>query len=485
MKVAAYARYSTENQTENSIAAQLDAIIKFCQANNHTITATFIDEARSGTNTQREGFQQLLQGAQRRDFEGVVIYDISRGSRDVADWFNFRKEMQLLKIKVICATENLGDLSNPNDFLVELINVGLGQHMVLQTRQKSIAGVAVKANQGVFLGGYPPLGYDAVDGKYVVNTHEAAAVKTIFEMYADGGSYKQIIEKLAAQGYKGKRGRPIGKNSLHSILTNERYIGVYSWNKRTVKYMGKWAGGAANPHAVRIENAITPLIDMRTWERVQERMKSNKRAQNSAKYTYLLSGLVVCGECGAAYTGRTTVNGKNSICRCYACGNKYRTRTCKAKNVNADELETAIVNELINYLKKADYSSAAEQVYNELQKIKSPIKEQKQELAKLKTQLSNCVKSIRNGLDFPELRDEIDDLRQQIDELEHIVSTSSEVPIDITKEQIAAKIKKDAENINFDDIPRLIKTYINKVYIHSDKIVVTGGVHFNGCGDGI
>ncbi len=443
MKVAAYARYSTENQTENSIAAQLDAIIKFCQANNHTITATFIDEARSGTNTQREGFQQLLQGAQRRDFEGVVIYDISRGSRDVADWFNFRKEMQLLKIKVICATENLGDLSNPNDFLVELINVGLGQHMVLQTRQKSIAGVAVKANQGVFLGGYPPLGYDAVDGKYVVNTHEAAAVKTIFEMYADGGSYKQIIEKLAAQGYKGKRGRPIGKNSLHSILTNERYIGVYSWNKRTVKYMGKWAGGAANPHAVRIENAITPLIDMRTWEKVQERMKSNKRAQNSAKYTYLLSGLVVCGECGAAYTGRTTVNGKNSICRCYACGNKYRTRTCKAKNVNADELE------------------------------------------KLKTQLSNCVKSIRNGLDFPELRDEIDDLRQQIDELEHIVSTSSEVPIDITKEQIAAKIKKDAENINFDDIPRLIKTYINKVYIHSDKIVVTGGVHFNGCGDGI
>lgn len=483
MKVAAYARYSTDNQTENSIAAQLDAIIKFCQANNHTITATYIDEAKSGTNTQREGFQALLKGAHRKDFEGVVIYDISRGSRDVADWFNFRKEMQLLKIKVICATENLGDLSNPNDFLVELINVGLGQHMVLQTRQKSIAGVAVKANQGAFLGGLPPLGYDVVNGQYVVNTHEANAVKLIFEMYAFGDSYNKIIDTLAAKGYKGKRGAPIGKNSIHSILTNERYIGVYSWNKRNVKYMGKWAGGAANPKAVRIENAIVPIIDSTTWERVQKRLKSNKRACNSAKTTYLLSGMIVCGECGGAFTGRTN-GGKDGDRRSYyVCGNKYRTHTCKAKNVNAQELEDAIVNELIRYLSLTDYSKAAQEVYDELQKIKGPEVERKRELDKLKTQLSNCIKSIRTGLDFPELRDEIDSLRQQIDELERSLVCAG-APLDITVEEIAAKMKKDAENISFDDIPRLIKTYIDKVYVYHDKVVVTGGVHFDGCGGG-
>jgi len=59
--------------------------------------------------------------------------------------------------------------SNPNDFLVELINVGLGQHMVLQTRQKSRAGVVQKAKDAVFLGGVAPLGYDVVEQKYVVN----------------------------------------------------------------------------------------------------------------------------------------------------------------------------------------------------------------------------------------------------------------------------------------------------------------------------
>ena len=116
MKVAAYARYSTDKQTENSIAAQLDCIIKYCQTNGHEIAATYIDEAMTGTNIEREGFINLVRGARNHQFECVVIYDISRGSRDVGDWFHFRREMQRLGIQVLSATEKLGDISNPNDF---------------------------------------------------------------------------------------------------------------------------------------------------------------------------------------------------------------------------------------------------------------------------------------------------------------------------------------------------------------------------------
>ena len=57
----------------------------------------------------------------------MVIYDISRGSRDVADWFQFRKTMRALGVQVISTNQQLGDITNPNDFLIELINVGLGQ----------------------------------------------------------------------------------------------------------------------------------------------------------------------------------------------------------------------------------------------------------------------------------------------------------------------------------------------------------------------
>lgn len=59
------------------------------------------------------------------------------------------------------------------------------------------------------------------------------------------------IDKLADRGYVGKVGQAIGKNSLNAILKNERYIRVYTWNKKQNKYMDKWAGGKPNPNIVR------------------------------------------------------------------------------------------------------------------------------------------------------------------------------------------------------------------------------------------
>ena len=141
MKAAAYARYSTDKQTENSIAYQMEAIQKYCRQHQIDLCAFYSDEAESGTNTNRPGFQNLMVAASRREFDAVVIYDISRGSRDVVDWFSFRKSMAALGIQVISTTQQLGDITNPSDFLMELITTGLGQHQVLDTRKKSMAGL--------------------------------------------------------------------------------------------------------------------------------------------------------------------------------------------------------------------------------------------------------------------------------------------------------------------------------------------------------
>ena len=276
MRAAAYARYSTDKQTDNSIAYQMAKIYEYCSRNDITVVSSYADEALSGTNTEdRVEFLKMLGAASNKEFEAVIIYDITRGSRDVGDWFNFRKTMSKLNIKVIAVEDKLGDILNPNDFLVELINVGIGQHAVLTTRQKSMDGVAVKAKDGVFLGGYAPLGYDVVNQEYVINESEAATIRIIFNMYAAGESYRAILERI--KGAKGKRGKPLGGNSLNSILKNERYIGTYTWNKRHTKKMREWAGGGLNPKVVRLENNLPPIIDMETWERVQSRMKSNTK----------------------------------------------------------------------------------------------------------------------------------------------------------------------------------------------------------------
>ncbi|MFR8530643.1 MAG: recombinase family protein [Anaeromassilibacillus sp.] len=99
------------------------------------LVASYCDKAKSGTNTDREGFRAMVAAAMQHKFDCVVVYDITRGSRDVADWFMFRKQMSLLGIQVVSATQHLGDITDPSDFLTELISVGLGEHQVLDTRK--------------------------------------------------------------------------------------------------------------------------------------------------------------------------------------------------------------------------------------------------------------------------------------------------------------------------------------------------------------
>lgn len=484
MKAYGYGRYSTDHQDQNSLAYQMAEIQKYCRNNGITLCGFYTDEAESGTNMDRPGFQALLAAARRREIDAVIIYDISRGSRDVGDWFSFRRSMLSLGIKVISATQNLGDITNPNDFIVELITAGMGQHDVLADRQKSIDGVAVKARQGAFLGGVPPLGYDIVNGQYVVNEPEAAAVRTIFAMYADGKSYNAIIEAL--KGARGKRGRPIGKNSLSSILRNERYIGTYTWNKRKCKVLRKWAGGAPNPNVVKLEGFIQPIIDKELWERVQKRLKENKHnASNKAKHDYLLTGLIECESCGSTYVGHCSTNSRGYSTRYYLCGNKYRTRTCKSKNINADEIETFVVQHLKNYLLTADYSALAQYIANEINNVGPDLSVEKKELSGIITKISNGVNAILAGAQIPELEQELDRLRVRRDELQGIIQRAAANQSKVSPESIVALFRSAAEHIS-DDPRRVIKQFVTKIYAHIDgSFTVNIGVHMDGCGRGI
>jgi len=480
MRGAGYARYSTDKQTENSIETQLNKIRVYCQEHGIELVATYTDDAQSGTNTDRAGFLALMDAARRHEFDAVLIYDISRGSRDVGDWFHFRKSMMLLGIQVISVTQKLGDITNGSDFLVELITVGMGQHEVLQTRQKSIDGVATKAKEGVFLGGLPPLGYDVVGGAYAINPQEADMVRTIFSMYASGQSYDAILAGL--HGASGKRGRPLGKNSLHSVLRNERYVGVYTWNKRHMKLFRKWAGGKPNPNCIRIEDAIPPIIDRKTWEEVQERMDDRKRnAANKAKREYLLSGLIECEECGAAYVGHTTKNSRGYEYRSYCCGNKYRTHTCHVKNINADEIESFVVQNLKAYLLEVDFSEVAQSIADQVNGSSKDLKAERAELAGVEAKIHNGMKAVLSGMDIPELHAEIDKLRVRKSELEDIIGRREASVRRVDPKSIEALFRDSVDNFNPENMRSIIRQHVTKIYAHADgSYSVNVGVHING-----
>lgn len=197
---------------------------------------------------------------------------------------------------VVSATQRLGDISEPSGFITELISVGLGGHQVLDTRKKSIAGTTERAKKELFCGGIPLL-VTIKDEQYIVNDAEANVVYKIFAMYATGKGYTAILG--AVKGIRVTPGKPIGKNSLYSILCNERYSGIYTWFRHKCKLMRKWVRGSPNPDTIRIDGVILPIIDNKTWIEMQNRMSDNKRrANNKAKQDYLLSGLIECEACG-------------------------------------------------------------------------------------------------------------------------------------------------------------------------------------------
>lgn len=157
-RAVAYARYSTSNQQETSIASQLSAIQSYCaQRGFQLLPQPYVDEACSGTNTRHDQFQRLMRDARAGLFDAVILYDLTRASRDIVDWFTFRKEMARLGIQVLSATGGVGDLDNPSDFLSESVQAAIGQFHVMQSRQKSIAGKTIRANRGLFCGGHAPL----------------------------------------------------------------------------------------------------------------------------------------------------------------------------------------------------------------------------------------------------------------------------------------------------------------------------------------
>ncbi|MFV0351193.1 MAG: recombinase family protein [Oscillospiraceae bacterium] len=469
IKASAYARFSDEKSA--SIEVQLYKITEYCVQAGFDLDEKniFIDEAETGTNTGRRGFASLVAAAHRGVFDCVVIYDLTRGSRDVADWFAFRKEMQKLGVKVVSVCETLGDISDPSAFLSELMTVGIGQHHVLTTRKKTMDKIAWLAQQGKFCGGVPPLGYDIENGNYIINEHEAIAVRQIFGIYASGGSYSEIVEWCKKNGYYGKRGKPIGKNSLYSILRNERYIGRYTWNKRQVKYMSQWAGGKLREDVVVIDDLIPPIVDKQMWGRVQLRMDNNQKntENNSPKNrNYILTGLLHCAKCGGAYIGVTTTNKKGHEHKFYTCANKRRRRDCDAKNIPANEIEPLIVGIVRRALLDGDLlERTADIILGTGSTEAATHTALTKELAEIEVKLNNLVDALSNGFANDLVRTRMAEYQTQRAALqEKIKSIAPADPID--RKVLIEELRKDANCLQ--NKPEAIKSILQKYLLRID-----------------
>ena len=266
-----YARYSSHNQTENSIEAQVKAARRYAHTHKYHVIYVFADRAKTGTNDNREEFQRMLSLAERHNFTVIILWKVDRFGRN-------REEIALNKyrckkngVRVEYVAENITD--GPEGVILESVLEGFAEYYSRQLSQNVKRGIKNIASKGGFTGGKPPYGYKIVDGKYEVVPEEAKKIKDVFKLFASGLNFTEIAKKLDLKHY-----------NIRIYLSNQSY------------YDGVYRRCGTN-----IENVIPPIIDEKTFMSVQDRLHGYTKRKKPDEY--LLTGKIFCKYCGAKYVG--------------------------------------------------------------------------------------------------------------------------------------------------------------------------------------
>ena len=201
-KVAvAYARFSSNNQREESIDAQLRAIREYCEKENIELIAEFTDEAVSGKTDDREDFQnminKLLKGHLQADY--VLVHKFNRFARNKFDSALYKKKLRDVDVKVVSVSQKIDD--TPEGELLEGFLETIDQYYSANLAAEVRKGLRENALKGKHAGGQVLFGYSLDDEGYYVPNENAKIVKRIFEEYVQGYPKTEICERLNKAHY--------------------------------------------------------------------------------------------------------------------------------------------------------------------------------------------------------------------------------------------------------------------------------------------
>ncbi len=462
MKAVIYARYSCDNQREESIEGQLRDCEAYCQKNDITVVGTYIDRAESARTDQRPEFQHMIQDSSRGQFDLVIVWKMDRFARDRYDSANYKSRLKKKNIKVLSATENIS--GGPEGILMETLLEGMAEYFSAELAVKVNRGMKENALKCMHNGGLPPFGYTVDANKhYQIDPVTAPVVRDIFTRYDRGETIKEIVDFLHAAGIKGPKQKELNLNSIARILKNRKYIGEYSYRD------------------VVVPDGIPALVEKDLFERVQARMAKNRRApaQRKAEDDYLLTTKLFCGECGVMMVGECgTSSNQGRKYHYYRCVNSKRNKTCTAKHKSVRKLpiENAVIQAVMEKIMDDAFVNFIADSVMELQGTGSPL------LSSLEKQLAETERSIENLLDALQAGVGIDAIKRRLAGLDE---AKKSLQAQVAIEQISHPLLTRDEVIYWlcqfrrldmsvlEDRRRLVDSFVNSVTIYDDKIVIT------------
>ena len=450
-----YARYSSSSQREESIEGQIRVCTDYANKHGFSITHIYVDRALSGRTDNRPDFQRLLRDSSKNLFDAVIVYKTDRFARNKYDSVIYKSQLKKNKIKICYAAESIPE--GPEGIILESLLEGLAEYYSAELAQKIQRGLYENALKCKATGN-TPLGYQvSKDHTYEINPKTAPAVKKIFELYIDGKPIKYIIDYLNSIGIRTIKNNSFNKNSLHRILENERYCGIYKYKD------------------VIVEGGMPAIISKETFKAAQAETIRRRRVKRvPSKITnYLLTGKLYCGECKHTMTGTSGTSHTGKTYYYYHCSNKecsYR------KKVQRDYIENLVFHETVNYILQPNtISSIAERCVEFLKDNKdSDIDLLKQKLSDNKKAIKNIQKAIEDGGYTKTMTERLRELESEQDNILYELSAEEAKNSIFSKEKIELLLNRFMEPC--EDIEKykrnIINCFISAVYLYEKKMVI-------------
>jgi len=216
-----YARYSSDNQREESIEGQLRECRAFAEKKDIQIVGTYIDRAFSAKTDNRPDFQRMVKESAGRAFDVVIVWKLDRFARNRYDSAHYKSLLRKNGVKVLSATETISE--GAEGILLESLLEGMAEYYSVELAEKTLRGMTENALACKSNGGLLPLGYEPDENLcYKIDPVMAPVVVEAFTLYAEGTNMKEIARILNARGFRTKRGTPISVNTLTSMLHNRK-----------------------------------------------------------------------------------------------------------------------------------------------------------------------------------------------------------------------------------------------------------------------
>lgn len=440
-KVVFYGRYSSASQTEQSIEGQLHVCEKYAAANDMEITAQYIDRAISGTSDNRPQFQRMIADSRHGMFECVLVYKLDRFARNRYDSAIYKKKLRDNGVRVVSATEAISD--TPEGIIMEGLLEAMDEYYSAELSRKMRRGKEESFRKGYYLNHAAPFGYKLIDRRLFPDEATAPLVPEIFRSYLNGSKIGEIAEQMNAKGIPTAAGTPWKPMDVSRLLHRRLYVGEYTF--------GDFEGTMPCPQ----------LVERELYDSVQEYIAAAaKRRRKRMDFDYLLTGKLVCADCGKSVCGSTS--GRKHYYYCRHCNG--------ARALDADYLHGKVMAALDEYLNVDKVDELAAAAYAEYRK-EEQVDERpalERELRTVETQIQNAVNAIVAGAALPELHDKLTELKErQIAIKQALLDAQVQIP-SLTEEHFRFALSDMAQKSSAE----LFRTVVGLVLLKGDVVIL-------------